>query len=152
MTAHRVGYRRSLVSQSTSMQFTPSKTIGGRAWISIQLANTRVEKALVIWANTTLGLLLNWWHANKQQSGRGSVGKSSLQYLPIFDVSTLSSIQLTEVEKIFDEMKDRELKAIHLIDTDTVREYKSDSPQVISLQIECGKSLFSVITAAFRSG
>jgi len=83
MTAHRVGYRRSLVSQSTSMQFTPSKTIGGRAWISIQLANTRVEKALVIWANTTLGLLLNWWHANKQQSGRGSVGKSSLQYLSI---------------------------------------------------------------------
>ena len=72
--------------------------------------------------------------------------------LPIVDVSTLSSIQLTEVEKIFDEMKDRELKAIHLIDTDTVREYKSDSPQVISLQIECGKSLFSVITAAFRSG
>ena len=83
MTAHRVGYRRSLVSQSTSMQFTPSKTIGGRAWISIQLANTRVEKALVTWANTTLGLLLNWWHANKQQSGRGSVGKSSLQYLSI---------------------------------------------------------------------
>lgn len=33
-------------SQATAMQFTPRKTIGGRAWLSIQLASDKQEKAL----------------------------------------------------------------------------------------------------------
>ena len=58
-------------SQSTGMQFTPRKTIGGRAWLSISLSSVDQEKALVVWANTSLGLLLHWWHANKQQREGG---------------------------------------------------------------------------------
>ena len=69
-------------SQSTSMQYTPRRTIGGRAWLSIALPSVELEKALVVWSNTSLGLLLHWWHANKQQSGRGSVGKEALKTLP----------------------------------------------------------------------
>lgn len=61
-----------LISQSTGMQFTPRPTIGGRAWLSIKLPSVELEKALVLWANTSLGLLLRWWHSNKQQSGRGA--------------------------------------------------------------------------------
>src|SRR5205807_8306886 len=60
-------------SQPTAMQFTPRKTIGGRAWTSISLANEKLEKALVVWGNTSLGLLAHFWQANKQQSGRGNV-------------------------------------------------------------------------------
>lgn len=56
-------------SQSTGMQFTPRKTIGGRAWLSIRLSSIEQEKALVLCANTSLGILLRWWHSNKQQSG-----------------------------------------------------------------------------------
>jgi hypothetical protein len=41
-------------SQATAMQFTPDKTIGGRAWLSIQLASPEQEKALVAWGNTSL--------------------------------------------------------------------------------------------------
>ena len=52
-------------SQPTAMQFTPRKTIGGRAWLSILLKSKDLEKALVLWANTSLGLLLRWWHSNK---------------------------------------------------------------------------------------
>jgi len=62
-------------SQSTAMQFTKRKTIGGRAWLSISLSSQRHERALALWANTTPGLLLYWWLANKQQAGRGSIGK-----------------------------------------------------------------------------
>ena len=75
--------------QSTGMQFTPRKTIGGRAWLSIRLSSVDREKALVLWANTSLGLLLHWWHANKQQPGRGIIGKSMLHTLPILDVAAL---------------------------------------------------------------
>jgi hypothetical protein len=72
------------------MQCTPEKTIGGRAWLSIKLKNKAQEKALAVWGNTTLGLLLYWWHANKQQSGRGSIGKAALQGLPMLDVTALT--------------------------------------------------------------
>ena len=92
-------------SQSTSMQFTPRRTIGGRAWISIQLASVEQEKALVLWANTSLGLLLHWYNANKQQSGRGSVGVLALQDIPILDVTALKPRQLAAAVQLFDAME-----------------------------------------------
>ena len=90
--------------QSTGMQFTPRKNIGGRAWLSISLSSVDQEKALVVWANTSLGLLLHWWHSNKQQPGRGIVGKSKLHTLPILDVTALEPKLLAEAVKLFDAM------------------------------------------------
>ena len=108
-------------SQSTGMQFTPRKTIGGRAWLSISLSAVDQEKALVVWANTSLGLLLHWWHANKQQAGRGSIGKSMLQTLPILDVTALEPQLLAEAVKLFDTMSEQSLLPLHEIDSDPIR-------------------------------
>ena len=108
-------------SQSTGMQFTPRKTIGGRAWLSIKLSSVDQEKALVLWANTSLGLLLHWWHGNKQQSGRGSIGKSMLQTLPTLDVTTLEPKLLAEAVKLFDAMSEQLLLPLHEIDRDPIR-------------------------------
>jgi len=108
-------------SQSTAMQFTSKKTIGGRAWPSIKLENAEKEKALVLWANSSFGLLLHWWHANKQQSGRGSIGVSALESLPVLDVTKLSEEALAKAVSIFDEMKHKELRPVNEIDQDTTR-------------------------------
>lgn len=108
-------------SQSTGMQLTPRKTIGGRAWLSIKLATIEQEKTLVLWANTSLGLLLHWWHSNKQQSGRGSIGKQALQTLPTLNIPALTKTQIDEAVKIFDEMSNKELLPMHEIDKDPVR-------------------------------
>jgi hypothetical protein len=108
-------------SQSTSMQFTSRKTIGGRAWLSIQLSSVEQEKALVLFANTSLGMLLRWWHSNKQQSGRGNIGKSMLQTLPVLDVTSLNPKRLAEAVRLFDTMSDKELLPLHEIDRDPVR-------------------------------
>lgn len=108
-------------SQSTGMQFTPRKTIGGRAWLSIQLPTVDQEKSLVLWANTTLGLLLHWWHSNKQQSGRGSIGKLTLESLPVLDVIAFTPEQLAKAVTLFDAMKDQPLLPIHEIADDPVR-------------------------------
>lgn len=108
-------------SQSTAMQFTPRKTIGGRAWPSIQLASDAQEKALVLWANTSLGLLLYWWHANKQQDGRGSIGILALETLPVLDTTALTQKQLTEAAKLFDAMSGKELLPFNEIDSDVTR-------------------------------
>jgi hypothetical protein len=113
-------------SQSTGMQFTPHKTIGGRAWLSVRLASVAQEKALVLWGNTSLGLLLHWWCANKQQSGRGSIGKAPLQSLPILDVTALKTKRLANAVKIFNAMSGLELKPFHEIDNDPVRKELDD--------------------------
>ena len=108
-------------SQSTGMQFTPRETIGGTAWLSIKLSSGNQEKALVVWANTSLGLLLHWWHANKQQSGRGRIGKNMLHTLPILDVTALEPNLLAEAVKLFDSMNEQRLLPLHELDSDPVR-------------------------------
>lgn len=108
-------------SQSTGMQITPRRSIGGRAWLSIRLSSIEQEKALVLWGNSSLGLLLYWWHANKQQSGRGSVGKTALLNLPILDVTALKPKQLAKAVKLFNAMSGQQLLAFHEIDKDPVR-------------------------------
>ncbi|MGB2799776.1 MAG: hypothetical protein WBC82_08040, partial [Dehalococcoidia bacterium] len=109
-------------SQSTAMQFTSRKSIGGRAWPSIILTNAEQEKALVLWANSSLGLLLHWWHSNKQQAGRGSIGVSALESLPILDVTKLSKDALSRTVAIYDDMKHRELRPVNEIAQDSVRQ------------------------------
>ena len=108
-------------SQSTAMQFTTRPTIGGRAWTSIRLSSVDQEKALVAWANTSLGILLHWYHANKQQAGRGNVVSTSLQSMPILDVSALTSEQLNAAVTIFDDMSGKQLLPVHRIHQDPAR-------------------------------
>jgi hypothetical protein len=108
-------------SQSTAMQFTGRPTIGGNAWPSVLLNNRDQEKALTLWGNSSLGLLLHWWHANKQQAGRGRIGVSALSSMPVLDVSKLSKKALSTAVTIFDELKIRELRPINEIDRDPVR-------------------------------
>jgi hypothetical protein len=113
-------------SQSTSMQFTPRRSIGGRAWISIQLSSVEYEKALVLWANTSLGLLLHWFNANKQQVGRGNMGVLVLKEYPILDVTALDPRQLEEACTLFDEISELPLLPLHLLDEDPVRKRLDD--------------------------
>lgn len=109
-------------SQSTAMQFTSRRSIGGRAWISVRLATAEQEKALVVWANTTLGLLLHWYHANKQQAGRGNIGRTALQGLPVLNVKAIGPKKLRAAAKIFDDLKDENLLPLHELDKDPVRQ------------------------------
>lgn len=80
------------------------------------------EKALVLWGNTSIGLLLHWWHANKQQSGRGNIGVTALESLPVLDINSLSKKQLKKAAKIFFDFAKRELLSFFEIDKDQVRQ------------------------------
>ena len=108
-------------AQSTSIQFTERKTIGGTAWISIQLPSIEHEKTLVLWGNALLGLLMFWWHSSKQQAARGRLTKTTLATLPILDVTALSAAQLQRAAEIFDETCQLPLKPVHELDTDENR-------------------------------
>ncbi len=95
-------------SQPLSVAFTEDQTIGGTAWANLQFANRELEIAHTLWGNSTLGLLLYWWHSSRQQSGRGRMPITAIRTMPTLDVTSLSDAQLQTAETIFDEMRDRE--------------------------------------------
>ncbi len=129
-------------SQSTAMQFTVRKAIGWRAWPSISLNNADEEKALTLWANSSFGLLLHWWHANKQQAGRGSIGVSSLESLPVLDVTKLSPKALLNAVAIFEDLKHRKLRPVNEIGHDALRREIDDriATEVLGLSPELTSS------------
>ena len=130
-------------SQSTGMQFTPRSAIGGREWLSIKMSSLNLEKALVLWANTSLGMLLRWWHSNKQQSGRGNISKTALQSMRTMDVSALKPAQLEKAAKLFDEMSNKPMLPLHQIDRDSVRQ---------ELDERFGREVLGLPASLFASG
>ena len=95
-------------SQPLGVAFTEDQTIGGRAWPNLQFDSRELEITHTLWGNSTLGLLLYWWHSSRQQSGRGIMPITAIRTMPTLDVTALSDAQLQVAESIFDDMRDRE--------------------------------------------
>jgi hypothetical protein len=108
-------------SQSTAAVLTERPAIGGRAWPSVNFHEASHEAAFVLWANSTLGLLLHWWYASKQQSGRGSITLSRLQSLPVYDLRTLTAATLERATQLLEELKLLPLGTFDEIDRDFAR-------------------------------
>lgn len=96
-----------LNSQSLAACFTPEPVIGGRAWPSFEPDDERWAPPLLLWANTTLGLMCFWWSAARQQQARACLTITALPDLPIVDPRRLDDSQLAAAERIFDEFQDR---------------------------------------------
>ena len=62
-----------------------------------------------------------WWHANRQQDGRGRKTIRSSASLSVLDFRTLSDEQLRKAEAIFEEFRDKALKPAYLADADPNR-------------------------------
>ena len=108
-------------SQPLGAAFTDYESIGGVAWPNVKFPDDRFDYAFTVWGNSTLGLLLFWWHSNLQQGGRGRITVSSAESLPVLDLRALSDEQLATAEAIFDEFRDRELQPAYLADADANR-------------------------------
>lgn len=108
-------------SQSTAMQYTRRRTIGGRAWMSLKFPDPRHEAAVALWGNTSLGLLLHWWQANKQQSGRGNIGKEALAKFTLLDPLALTDDQLDRSAKLLSARANAPMRPLNEIDLDAER-------------------------------
>ena len=95
-------------SQPLQVAFTEEGTIGGSAWPNIQFEKREFEIAHSLWGNSTLGLLLYWWHSSRQQAGRGRITVTSIRTMPTLDVTRLSDAQLKVAEEIFEDFRGRE--------------------------------------------
>ena len=108
-------------SQPLTAALTHWESMGGRAWPNVMFPDSRFDYAFTLWSNSTLGLLLYWWHSNRQHSGRGTTTIRNVESLPILDLRALSDEQLRTAEAIFSELRDMELKPAYLADADPNR-------------------------------
>ena len=92
-------------SQPLAVAFTQDPSIGGTSWPNVKFNNPMQEIAYSLWGNSTLGLLCYWWHASRQQAGRGRMPITAIRTMPTLDVTQLSEDQLQTAETIFEEIK-----------------------------------------------
>ena len=108
-------------SQPLAAAFTERENMGGRAWPNVRFPDHRFDYAFTLWSNSTLGLLLYWWHSNRQHSGRGTTTIRNVESLPVLDFHALGEEQLRTSEAIFNELRDVELKPAFVADVDLNR-------------------------------
>ncbi len=109
-TASRLHFNRDfqINSQSLTACITPTKAIGGRAWPNFVPAEDEWTLPLVLWSNTTLGLLAFWWIGTRQQQGRACLTITQLPGLTVLDPRTLSEEQLARAKSIFARFAEKE--------------------------------------------
>ena len=108
-------------SHSLAMAFTEQDAIGINRLSNLVLENPIWDYALMLWGNSTLGLLCYWLSCSKQQAGRGISSKASLESMPTLDVRQLSDEALANAEQIFNELKHQKMLPFNQMDTDPVR-------------------------------
>ena len=86
------------------------KNLGGTAWPNYLLADDSWEAPVLLWANSTLGLMSFWWLGSLQQQGRARITISRLPRLLTLDPRELDSAQLAAANSIFDESCSREVE------------------------------------------
>ncbi len=77
---------------------TEEISLGGPAWPNFMTRN-EWEIPIVLWANTTLGLISSWWTGTRQQMGRSILTITLLPRLLTVNTQSLSNEQLDLCEK-----------------------------------------------------
>lgn len=103
-----VGFR--LNSQSLGACETPGPALGGRAWPAFHPTDANWEDVILVWLNSTLGLISMWWEGNRQQSGRASLTVSQLPDLTVLDPRRFSDAQLSQVSAFATQFRKREFR------------------------------------------
>lgn len=120
-------------SQPLQSQWTSRPAIGGRAWPSVCLylngkdiqrdqERKRLQSiALLLWLNSTPGVLIRWLWSNRQQHGRGMATREILATMPVLDVRQLSEEQLSQCENLFCQLRCKCFLPVHRLPDDRAR-------------------------------
>ena len=90
-----------LNSQSLGACFTPEKSVGGTAWPNFLMSDASSEKVILLWFNSTLGLMSYWWGGTRQQLGRTRVTISAIPSLLALDTRQLKKIDFNSWDELF---------------------------------------------------
>ena len=98
-------------SQSLQAIHTGEPSIAGRGWPGVRMRSERHEKIMSVWLNTTIANIIHWSRANHSHHGLGSIAHTKIKALPVLDITTLSSTQMDQMERIFDDFQHRTMRA-----------------------------------------
>ena len=118
-THHNADFRFN--SQALAVAFTERPSLGGRSWPNIILNRLDYDPLYTLWANSTLGVLLYWWHSSKQDGGRGIMPRLQAASMPVLNVETMSNAQVEQANAIFEDMKRRQMLPFNEAHRDEVR-------------------------------
>ena len=99
-----------LNSQMLSACLTPKPCIGGMAWPSVLVESKAWEVPLVLWMNTTLGLIGHWWIGSRQQQGRSRLSVGRIVEIPVLDCRKLEAEQLSQANELFARFRLRDFR------------------------------------------
>ena len=97
-----------LNSQSLAACLTPEKTLGGRAWPNFVLEDVRHEIPVMLWLNSTLGLMSYWWEGTRQQLGRTIMTITTLPSFLIIDPREFDEPTMRKIEALFERFREVE--------------------------------------------
>lgn len=126
-------------SQPLSACLTPEPSLGGTAWPNFKLYNEAWQSAVLLWANTSLGLISFWWIGTRQHQGRARLTISRLPELMTLDTRTLTTIQLNKADNIFNRFKEREFLPASEAYRDEVRRALDEAVLVDLLGMKASK-------------
>ena len=97
-----------LNSQSLGACFTPEKSVGGTAWPNFLTVDDSTAKVILLWFNSTLGLMSYWWNGTRQQLGRTRVTISAIPSLIALDTQSFDKDMVEQTDRLFDKFCDAE--------------------------------------------
>ena len=110
-----------VTSQALGACLTPRVVLGGNAWPNFKCCEDYYEIPLVLWANTTLGLISHWCTGARQHSGRTLVTVSVLPSIIVLDPRELEPDQIKAAKAKFKEFSVREMLPAREAHRDEVR-------------------------------
>ena len=108
-------------SQPLSACLTSKKALGGRAWSGYRCHDTNHEVSILLFANTTLGLIAHWWNGSRQQIGRSIQTVSMIPEMMTIDPREFTAERFAKVDEIFDRFKTQEFLPANEAYRDDVR-------------------------------
>lgn len=89
--------------------------------MTIRAKDKHHGRTLALWRNSTFGLLLYWWSANKSQAGRGSAPIGSIPDIAALNVDALNDEQLSIAENVLSDVQYYPFLPLDQIDEDICR-------------------------------
>lgn len=96
-------------------------SLAGLAWTGIKSHDNCYDVPIVLWANTTIGLMTFWWNGSRQQLGRARLSPNKFPDFPVLDVRVLSNKQIERMNVFFDEISTLDLLPANEAYRDQVR-------------------------------
>lgn len=117
-----IGERLWLVTQRVTAVRLPKLGLSNVWWpVRLKSDDERHDKALALWLNSTLGILLSIAHRVPTRGPWVSFKKPVLERMPVLDVGALGSDTLTVLATKHDELSTKELDPISSLDRDVTR-------------------------------